>query len=141
MSVELNMDRRTIGKHLTGLTPCGITGRSKLYYMADVVAAIYAKPDRQGKEEALDLDKEKALVNQERARQLKRENDVEERVLIPIEELTSVLSGVSAQAVSILDALPLNIKRRVPMLKARDIEYIKKEIAKSRNSIAKIEVV
>jgi len=80
------------------------------------------------------------LIDEEKYRKIKRENDIEERGVIPLEEIVDVLQAVSKQAVSILEALPLNIKRRVPMLKAKDIEYIQLEIAKCRNAVGNIEV-
>jgi hypothetical protein len=41
LSVELGIDRRTIGKKIANVAPVRIDGKSKYYRMADVVAAIY----------------------------------------------------------------------------------------------------
>ena len=85
-------------------------------------------------------DEERTRLIAAQADKIERENAIEEREVIKFAEVVETLQHISRQAVAILEALPLNIKRRVPALKARDIEYIKLEIAKSRNLIAKIEL-
>lgn len=136
LSVELDRDRRTIARAIGkgNVRPVREDGRAKHYRMADVVTALFATGGE------LDLEQERALLAREQSRKLKRENDVEEGKVIPLETMVDVLQQVSKQAVSILDALPLNIKRRVPQLKAKDITFIRSEIAKSRNAIANIRV-
>lgn len=81
----------------------------------------------------------KKLAN-ESARKLKIANDLMEKKVISKPEIDDILGQVAKQSVSILEALPLNIKRRVPALKARDIEYVKLEIAKIRNIISELKI-
>ncbi len=40
LSVELGLDRRTLGKHLKGVKPIREAGKSKYYYMAQVVQVL-----------------------------------------------------------------------------------------------------
>ena len=47
-----------------------------------------------------------------------------------------VLSRVAAQIGSILDTVPLNVRRRFPELETRHIEHIKREIVKAQNIAA-----
>ena len=135
LSVELKRDRRTIAKSIDkgNVQPVRADNKAKYYRMADVVAALFDVGD-------LNLEQERAKLTQEQTRKTKRLNDLEERKVISREEVIDQLQQVSRQAVAILEALPLNIKRRVPILKARDIGYIRLEIAKSRNLMADIEV-
>jgi phage terminase Nu1 subunit (DNA packaging protein) len=135
---------RTIKKRLTeaGLKPVQEAekrGLAILFESADALPILYRKGcDIDAG--LLDLSQERAQLAKEQSRRLQRENDVEERKLIPLEELVDILQDVSRQAVSILDALPLNIKRRAPALRGKDINYIRSEIAKSRNIMANIKV-
>jgi phage terminase Nu1 subunit (DNA packaging protein) len=100
----------------------------------------YLRKSPKQSESALALQEEKALESRERRRKLKRENDIADGKVITIEKAEDVLCEISRQAVSILEALPMNIKRRCPQLRGKDIEYIKLEIAKSRNLVADIHV-
>lgn len=52
----------------------------------------------------------------------------------PIETLTWALNNVSQQINSVLDSLPLKLKKRCPKLTARDIENIRREIVKAQNA-------
>ncbi len=136
IAVELRMDKRTIGEIIT---EAGILSHKKkqsryeYYYIADVVNAWMGRS-------GLDLTQERAQLAKEQTRRLQRENNIEERKVIPASEMVDILQVVSKQIVSILEALPLNIKRKVPMLKAKDIEYVKLEIAKCRNACGGIKV-
>lgn len=86
----------------------------------------------------LDLSQERALLAREQTRRLERENDLEEKNLITSEQVIELLQFVSKQAATIFDNVPANIKRRVPHLKAKDVNYIRTEIAKARNKFADI---
>lgn len=135
ISTELKIDRRTIGSLIdeNNMAPSKTTGKTKYYRMADIVAALTGG-------QKLDLQQEKAMESRERRRKLERENDIEERKVIPHETVVDVLQQVSKQAATIFDALPLNLKRQCPQLTARDIETVRLEIAKVRNAFAGIEV-
>ena len=93
-----------------------------------------------GGSEDLDLTEERAKLAVEQTRQKKRENDIEEGLVAPIEVLTEVLSAVCNQISSTLNAIPMKIKKQCPGLTGRDIDYIKKEIAKCRNMAAETSI-
>ena len=135
---------RTVKKRLSdaGLKPVQEAEKRGLATLFDSAAALPILYGRGCDIDAglLDLSQERALLAREQSRRLQRENDIEERKVIPLDEMVDILQQISKQAVSILDALPLNIKRRVPALKGKDIEWLKKEIAKSRNLMAAIRV-
>ncbi len=59
-----------------------------------------------GKED-LDLQEERAKLAVEQTRQKKRENDIEEGLIAPVDLLSEVLSDVCQQIASTLDAIPL----------------------------------
>lgn len=136
ISMELGVDRRTLERVILeqGIEPQRIGDRSKFYRLKPIFEALKYGSDK------LDLSQEKALESKERRRKLSRENDLAEGLAAPIELLRETIKKVAGQAASILDALPLNIKKRCPLLTSRDIEFIKKEIAKCRNAIAGMEI-
>ena len=131
-SVEFGVDRRTLDRVIAdaGVKPIKEDPKSKYYRIRDVFEALKYGSDK------LDLSQEKAKEALERCRRTKRENDVAEELVAPIEDLRDALEKVSVQVASQLDALPLNLKKRCLALTARDIEFIKKEIAKCRNAMA-----
>lgn len=42
ISVELDVDRRYLAKRIKGVEPCGKSGKSELFWLADIVKALYA---------------------------------------------------------------------------------------------------
>ncbi len=76
------------------------------------------------------------LLEKEKHRKAKRENDIEEGEVAPIELLTVALEKTAAQIIPIMDAMPLEMKRRNPKLTGHDIQLVKKSIAKCRNIMA-----
>jgi phage terminase Nu1 subunit (DNA packaging protein) len=131
-STEFGVDRRTLDRVIAdaGVEPVREDPKSRYYRIQDVFEALKYGSDK------LDLSQEKALEARERCRRTKRENDLAEELIAPMETLRDALEQVSVQVASNLDALPLNLKKRCPALTARDIEFIKKEIAKCRNAMA-----
>ena len=93
--------------------------------------------DKKDAKEAQDAAKLK-LTN-EQARKLERENDIEEKKVIPASDVVDLLQSVSKEAARIFDNIPLQIKRCVPSLKSKDIEWLKLTIAKARNKFADME--
>lgn len=86
----------------------------------------------------LDADTEKARLTKEQADAAAMKNAVTRGELVPLSVLETALSDVSAQINSILDSLPLKIKKRAPALSASDIEAIRKEIVKAQNVSASV---
>lgn len=81
------------------------------------------------------------LLDQERHRKLQRENDIEDNLVAPVSLLTEALEKAATQIIPIMDALPLEMKRRNPALTGHDIMLVKKSIAKCRNLIAEMKVI
>ena len=66
-------------------------------------------------------------------------NDITRRRSVPTEFATFVMSKIAAEIASILDTLPLTLKRRHPDLEVRHIESIQRELAKARNRAAELD--
>ena len=66
-------------------------------------------------------------------------NEVTRRRSVPTEFATFVLSRLAAEIGSILDTLPLTLKRRHPDLEVRHIESVQRELAKARNRAATLD--
>ena len=80
------------------------------------------------------------LLDEERYRKMKRENDLAELEVAPITLLKTALQKYATQIVPVLDSLPLEMKRRNPQLTGHDIMTVKKAIATCRNVIAATEI-
>jgi len=117
----------------SAVEPIKRDGRSIWFDSEKALPAIYAA---KGKEGDLVLEEERALLTNEQCRKAKRDNDLADSLVFPVEVLVEVLSKATGQISSVLDALPLTLKKRSPNLTARDIEFIRKEIAKCRNAAA-----
>lgn len=92
--------------------------------------------------EGLDPDAE-AKLTQERLRLTSAQaegqelkNDITKRKSVPTGFATYVLSRLAAEIGSILDTLPMTLKRRHPDLEVRHIESVQRELAKARNRAA-----
>jgi phage terminase Nu1 subunit (DNA packaging protein) len=66
-------------------------------------------------------------------------NDVTKRKSVPTDFAVFVLSRVAAEIASILDTLPLTLKRKHPDLEVRHIESVQRELAKARNRSATLD--
>ena len=88
----------------------------------------------------LDLTEQRAILCAEQARQKKRENDLEEKIVAPVAILTEALENVAKKMVPILDAMPMKMKRSNPSLSGHDIMLVKKSVAECRNLISKIKL-
>ena len=81
------------------------------------------------------------LLDEEKHRKLKRENDIEDNLVAPVSVLTVAIEKVATQIIPILDSLPLEMKRRNPNLTGHDIQLVKKTIARTRNIISEINIM
>ena len=136
LAVELRRDRRLIAKAIDAekVEPVDNKSKVKRYKMADVVNALYGGT-------ALSLEQERAELAKEQTRKLKRENDEAEKNVIQVDDVVDILQEVARQIRSILEALPLTMKRRIPTLTGHQVNsIIRTEIAKALNAIADIEV-
>jgi len=81
LSVELGVDRRTIAKRLSGVTPVRTEGKSNYYLMADVVRAIYADQD------AGSLEAERTRLTKAQADKTELEVETMRKNLLPADEV------------------------------------------------------
>lgn len=94
---------------------------------------------RQGEEETgFDLVAERARLASEQADKVAMQNAVTRRELAPVHVIEDVLTRAGSKVAGILESIPGAIRRRVPSLKAGEIELIEREIAKARNIAAAV---
>lgn len=80
------------------------------------------------------------LIEREKYRKIKRENDEAEGRLAPVDLLTAALAKAASSVVATLESLPLLIKRQYPEVTADQTLLVKKAIAECRNNIADISI-
>lgn len=86
----------------------------------------------------LDLATERARLAKEQADKIAMQNAQARRELAPVVLITEVLAKAGTRVAGILEAIPGQVKRRLPDLPATEIEAIQREIAKARNVCAAI---
>lgn len=137
-----------------GLKPVGKVGR-EVYY--DLEAVCIAWVDKRGKAEtvegfdedereaakklARDRQREEYLLAKERRIGQQQKNEITAGTVIPTEFATWALSRISAQIASILDTLPLTMRRAHPDLESRHIDSLTREVAKARNKAAEVDEI
>ena len=128
---------KTVRKRLeaAGVKPVGESGKSILFDSAAALAAVFSTGSAEG-----DLTAEKIKLTQEQSRKLSRENDIEEGKVAPLSILHDALVAVGQQIVSILEALPLEMKRSNPRLAGHDIMVARKAIHRACNAISAIQL-
>lgn len=89
--------------------------------------------------ETIDLDKERARLVKAQADAQELKNEILEGRSVPTDIARDVLSKVLVQVGGILNALPLNIKRKHPELEQRIIDSVQLEISKHANEAARID--
>lgn len=137
LSTLTGISYRTIKKRLTeaGLEPLRTKGKAHLFESKEALPLLYGTDmeDDKGK-----LERARTALADEQTRRLKRENDVEDREVIPVEKAIEIGQTVTKQASRIFDRLPVDMKRRIPHLKSKDIQAIKEEVAKAKNMFAEM---
>lgn len=132
-----------------GVEPCAKIGRHAFYLAGDVTQnrlahqaaklqkecapVTDAELTRSEREEKLRLTKAQAEGQEIKNAQLRKE-------LAPVDVIEWVVGRAGAQISAILDATPLQLKKRNPKLTASDIEIIRREIAKAQNAAAQMTV-
>jgi phage terminase Nu1 subunit (DNA packaging protein) len=129
-----------------GIEPVERIGREAFYDCRSVVDNRLSRAEEKHQpDDGVDADTAKRL-EQERLRltaaqaegqELK--NDITKRKSVPTEFATFVLSRLAAEIGSLLDTLPLTLKRRHPDLEVRHIESVQRELAKARNRAATLD--
>lgn len=80
------------------------------------------------------------LLEFEKYREKKRQNDIEEKKVAPVDLLTDALLQAGNIIIPILESLPLIMKRNWPEITGDQITLVKKAIAECRNTIAESEL-
>ena len=85
------------------------------------------------------LQQERLRLTAAQAEGQELKNEVTKRNLVPVEFATFALSKLAAEVASILDTLPLTIKRKHPDLEPRQMDTLQRELAKARNTAATLD--
>jgi len=83
-------------------------------------------------------EKEDYLLTRERRIGQQQKNELNSRLVVPVEFAIYSLSKLSAQLATIFDTLPLAMKRKHPDLEARHIDTLTRELAKARNAASSL---
>ncbi|NWD49031.1 terminase small subunit [Pseudomonas gingeri] len=65
-----------------------------------------------------------------------KKNEIADKQLVPVEFAIFALSKIAAQLGSLLDTVPLQLKRKHPEIDVRHVESLQREIALARNLAA-----
>lgn len=129
-----------------GVEPAATIGTEVFYTVDDVLENRLAKQAAKFKAAepespaAEDLDKEKLRLTREQRIGQELKNAQTRRDLAPVPLIDWTLSKVGAQIASILEALPLKVKRMLPRLTATEVEHIRREVVKAQNAAARVTV-
>jgi phage terminase Nu1 subunit (DNA packaging protein) len=84
----------------------------------------------------LDLASERARLAAEQADRIAMQNKVTRGELAPVVLIERVLENAASKIAGVLDALPGVVRRRLPQLTADDIDAVRAEVSKVRNTVA-----
>lgn len=130
-----------------GVQPIARIGREAFFTVQSVVenrlAAAERKhqPDSEGAEgidpfAEMKLTQERLRLTAAQADHQEQKNEVARRRLVPVDFATYALARVASQIGSLLDTVPLKLRRKHPELDVRHIESLQREIATARNTAA-----
>lgn len=88
----------------------------------------------------LALAAERARLAREQADRVAMQNAQSRRELAPVALLERALANVARQVAGVLEALPVQLRRRSTALTQEDMTYIEEEIARARNLAALVEL-
>lgn len=88
----------------------------------------------------LALATERARLAREQADRVAMENARRRRELAPVSTIETVLARVSRQVAGILEALPIQLRRRAANLTTEDIEFVQAEVDRARMAAANVQV-
>lgn len=122
-------------------------GRETFYTVADVVANRIANERKKSQPETSDDDSatdaelmaERIRLTRAQAEAQELKNERTKRLVVPCDFITFVLSKIAVQIASILDQIPLTIKRKFPELEQHQIDAVKGEIIKAMNVAATVD--
>ena len=143
MAASCNISTQAFDKW--GVQPVSRIGRESFYTVSDVLLNREQKlldqmgghNNPEGDQEFIDKDFEYARKLRADADAQEMKNAVTRRELAPVDLLEWALASIAEQINSILDSIPLKLKKRVPHLKAAELEIAKREIIKAQNAASK----
>ncbi|MBU1566878.1 MAG: terminase small subunit [Proteobacteria bacterium] len=123
---------RTIKKYLdsAGVNPIADEGNKIFFDSVDALECIYTH------KASCDTGNIIEMIDEEKHRKLKRENDEADNLVAPVSMLSDAMIKAFSQILPIMDSLPVEMKRKNPQLTGHDIQLAKKAIAKCRNAMA-----
>ena len=125
------------------LRPEARVGNTKYYTLKELVENRLRSRIRASSEEGKDtatIEGAKLQEIKERTEKLAIENAIKRKDYAKVETLEAALSKMCSQISSVLDSIPVKVKRRCPKLKANDIAVIKKEIIKCQNLASEVTI-
>ncbi|MFT6956171.1 MAG: phage terminase Nu1 subunit (DNA packaging protein) [Halieaceae bacterium] len=132
-----------------GVKPVQRSGREVFFTVRDIVdnrverALKGANGETPGELENLGRKKYLEDYRLAKARRIAQEqkNDLAAGTMIPTDFATFALSKIAARIASILDTLPLTMRRAHPDLESRHIDSFTREVAKARNVAAEVDEI
>lgn len=88
----------------------------------------------------LDLAQERAMLAREQRERIAMQNAVTRKESAPVAQLESAVATIGRKIAAVLEAIPVNIKRRSKNLTAEDIDIIVTEITRARNIAAQAQL-
>lgn len=126
-----------------GVQPAERRGREALFDVRSVVdnrvehARKKQQPGKDDDEENIDAERLRLIRAQADAAEMANEKKRNE--VIEASFCTFVLSKIAAEISSIMDSVPLSMRRRFPELETRHIEYLKSDVIKAMNKAAALD--
>lgn len=124
MAVELQLDRRTLGRRLAaaGVEPVEVRGRTKLYRIRDAVDTAAQPP------QDASADLVKARERLERLRADREEIGVAKLrgELVVLDEAARAWQGMIARAKARFRSVEKQVKLKIPKLTAKDLRIVRK---------------
>lgn len=130
-----------------GVQPVAKIGRESFFRCSDVVENRVRHREEKYKPELdpdLDpnsLDFQRLRLTKEQADNMELKNEQARAKLVPIELMTRILARIGSEWAALVDALPLNIKRKHPGLDGQTIEDIKRQCVRMQNAVARLDEV
>ncbi len=124
-----------------GIIPKAARGRYPLLgAVQGYVRYLQARSFSKEAEDLGDLQTERTRLTKANADKIEIEVKQLQNDLAPIELITWTLNKVGSQIASILDAIPLKAKRRIPDLTNAQVELLRREVIKAQNVASKVTV-
>ncbi len=127
---------RTVKKRLenAGIKPVRKDGNAHLFNSVDALQVLFVQQVPDENEE--DITDYTILLEKEKHREKKRQNDLEEKLIAPVGLMIEALEKSGNIIIAELESLPLMLKRAWPEITGDQIQLVKKTIAECRNAIA-----